>query len=165
MFDSRLKNKKGFTLIELLVVISIIGLLSTVAMTSLNSARAKARDTKKIMELKQFQQALRLCYAKRGSYFVNGETTVTTPCGRESFRDSDFVRDWGVYCGEFMSTPPVASPAYIIHTSSDYQHFVLLAQLESSQYAMTSAEVTGFVQALVGSSWIQCAQYNYVIGE
>lgn len=34
----------GFTLIELLVVIAIIGILSTIAMTSLNSARLKAKD-------------------------------------------------------------------------------------------------------------------------
>jgi prepilin-type N-terminal cleavage/methylation domain-containing protein len=38
-----LSNKKGFTLIELLVVISIISLLSSVVLASLNSARDKAR--------------------------------------------------------------------------------------------------------------------------
>jgi prepilin-type N-terminal cleavage/methylation domain-containing protein len=37
-------NSKGFTLIELLVVIAIIGILSTIAMTSLNGARLKAKD-------------------------------------------------------------------------------------------------------------------------
>jgi prepilin-type N-terminal cleavage/methylation domain-containing protein len=37
-------NSKGFTLIELLVVIAIIGILSTIAMTSLNGARKKAAD-------------------------------------------------------------------------------------------------------------------------
>ena len=37
-------NSKGFTLIELLVVIAIIGILSTIAMTSLNGARKKAKD-------------------------------------------------------------------------------------------------------------------------
>jgi prepilin-type N-terminal cleavage/methylation domain-containing protein len=36
-------NKKGFTLIELLVVISIIGVISSIALASLSSAREKAR--------------------------------------------------------------------------------------------------------------------------
>ncbi|HEV8601650.1 MAG TPA: prepilin-type N-terminal cleavage/methylation domain-containing protein, partial [Patescibacteria group bacterium] len=47
------KHSKGFTLIELLVVISIIGLLASVTLVSLNSARAKARDAKRVGDLKQ----------------------------------------------------------------------------------------------------------------
>ncbi len=61
-------DKKGFTLIELLVVISIIGLLSSVVLTSVNSARAKARDARRITDLKQIQTALEFYYDTNGSY-------------------------------------------------------------------------------------------------
>lgn len=53
-------NKKGFTLIELLVVIAIIGLLSTLAVVALGSARVKARDARRLSDLKQIQTALEL---------------------------------------------------------------------------------------------------------
>lgn len=63
--DSR---QGGFTLIELLVVISIIGVLSTVAMTSLNGARTKSRDVKRKAEIAEIRKALELYYADHGNY-------------------------------------------------------------------------------------------------
>ena len=62
------KNKKGFTLIELLVVIAIIGLLSTLAIVSLNSARQKSRDAKRVADIKQIQTALELYYNDNFGY-------------------------------------------------------------------------------------------------
>ncbi len=61
-------NKKGFTLIELLVVIAIIGLLSTLAVVALGSAREKARDSKRLADLKQVQTALELYYTDNNEY-------------------------------------------------------------------------------------------------
>lgn len=69
--------KKGFTLIELLVVISIIGLLSSVVLASLNTAREKARDAKRILSLNQIQKALELYYDKCSTYVVKQNCTGT----------------------------------------------------------------------------------------
>ena len=56
------KTLRGFTLVELLVVIAIIGLLSTLAVVSLNSARGKARDAKRLADIRQIQTAMELYY-------------------------------------------------------------------------------------------------------
>ncbi len=61
-------KKQGFTLIELLVVIAIIGLLSTLAVVALGNARTKARDAKRMSDLKQMQTALELYYTDKNSY-------------------------------------------------------------------------------------------------
>ena len=55
-----MNRPKGFSLIELLVVIAIIGLLSTMAVVSLNSARTKARDTRRQGDIKALQTAIEL---------------------------------------------------------------------------------------------------------
>lgn len=66
----RKAKQQGFTLIELLVVIAIIGLLSTLAVVALNSARQKARDSKRVADIKQIQTALELYYADSAGYPV-----------------------------------------------------------------------------------------------
>jgi prepilin-type N-terminal cleavage/methylation domain-containing protein len=60
--------KKGFTLIELLVVISIISLLSSVVLASLNTARAKGRDAKRALTVRQLKLALEYYYDANGAY-------------------------------------------------------------------------------------------------
>ena len=65
----RYMNKtRGFTLIELLVVIAIIGILSSIVLASLNSARQKGRDARRIADVKQIQLALELYYDAHSAY-------------------------------------------------------------------------------------------------
>lgn len=64
-----MKNRqRGFTLVELLVVIAIIGLLSTIGVVSLNSARAKARDAKRLSDVRQMSSILELFFNGKQSY-------------------------------------------------------------------------------------------------
>ncbi len=62
------QNNKGFTLIELLVVVAIIGLLSSVVLVSLSSARIKAENTAKNQLIRQYLTAFQLYYNDKGVY-------------------------------------------------------------------------------------------------
>ena len=66
-----IKNR-GFTLIELLVVVAIIGMLSSVVLSSLNTARGAARDARRGQDIKQIQTALELYFNTNGFYPVSG---------------------------------------------------------------------------------------------
>jgi len=65
-------NKKGFTLIELLVVIAIIGVLASIALSSLSEARQRAREAKYIATIKQIETALELYNLDNGQYPAAG---------------------------------------------------------------------------------------------
>lgn len=77
MFGKYFK-KRGFTLIELLVVIAIIGLLSSVVLASLSTARAKARDSKRRADMKNILTALQIYQDRYGCIPV---TTGGSTCG------------------------------------------------------------------------------------
>jgi prepilin-type N-terminal cleavage/methylation domain-containing protein len=66
-----IKNQKGFTLIELLIVIAIIGILASIVLVSLSSARQKARTSTKQAELKQILTAVQVYHSNTGLSPVN----------------------------------------------------------------------------------------------
>ncbi len=68
IFNNRVKLTKGFTLIELLVVISIIGMLASVVLVSLQGARNKAKEIKFLSGVVQLKSALELYRLDNGRY-------------------------------------------------------------------------------------------------
>ena len=82
--QKRITNS-GFTLLELLVVISIIGLLASVILVSVNTARVKARDTQRLSDMQQIYTAL---YSFYNDYGCLPMTSASTCGGVSAFADS-----------------------------------------------------------------------------
>lgn len=92
-------TQKGFTLIELLVVIAIIGVLSSVVLASMNSARKKARDARRASDQNSIWAALMMFYDAHNCLPVtnNGTSTCVTgytewdPGGFDTSNAGDFL--------------------------------------------------------------------------
>jgi len=107
-------KKHGFTLVELLIVISIIGVLTSVVIASTTATRSKARDVRRIGDLKEVQLALALYYDVNRSYPVSLNTIVSDkylaaiPVDPDPTQSYEYQLNVGVYClgAKLESTPP-----------------------------------------------------------
>ncbi|MFA6432942.1 MAG: type II secretion system protein [Candidatus Paceibacterota bacterium] len=123
----------GFSLIELLVVITIISLLTGIAIKSISGSKVKARDAQRVSDLGHLQLALALYLDRCGSY--PSSLSVGTANGCPS----------GTTLGSYISQIPVppsgasqASYDYAIlnNGSSVYVSYVLHADLEANNPAV-----------------------------
>ena len=101
------QKNAGFTLIELLVVISIIGILSTLAVVSLNNARVKARDAKRVSDIKQVQTALELYLSDKDGYPAGSDLTLGSGAGKTLSKDNGLAETTAgtVYMSQLPANP------------------------------------------------------------
>ena len=86
-----MQKNKGFTLIELLVVIAIIGILASVVLTSLNSARKKGGDAAIKANLSNIRVQAELYYDDGATYAgtARPETTCRDNLTNNIFADTN----------------------------------------------------------------------------
>ena len=136
------KNQPGFTLIELLVVVTIIGLLATIVLVSLNAARMKARDTRRLADLRQVALALELFYDDNPDIGYPGAS------GSNQWGDADSGMTKALQDSGFISAvpnDPVGINIYQYWVASGNQSHVLKATLENSDNPALNDDTDGSV--------------------
>lgn len=97
-------SQKGFTLIELLVAIAIIGVLSTIAVTSLNGARTKAKWAIVNTNVDDFVDAVSIAQGEQNANLeeITGSTWTEERC----------CDNWGGECGNDLRNLPESDSCY-----------------------------------------------------
>jgi type II secretory pathway pseudopilin PulG len=126
------------------VVIAIIGLLASIVLVSLNTAREKARDTRRLADLKQIQTALEMYYDDNGRYPPEawcdssiGSCGHSCPCGGSSWNESSsFYTSFvgGGYVSELPEDPINNATYYYAYepTNDGAQGYFFRARLEKT---------------------------------
>jgi len=133
------KPQPGFTLIELLVVIAIIGMLATLAVVSLNNARTKARDAKRISDIRQIQTALELYFSDNDLY--PGDVPTTLGQGAFQVMCDDGGDGWAdvvancaggtVYMGNVPANPSPGGSGYTFTQQASGADYEMVFTLET----------------------------------
>jgi prepilin-type N-terminal cleavage/methylation domain-containing protein len=122
-----LKPNSGFTLIELLIVVAILGLLASIVLVGLGGARARARDARRISDLREIQNALELYYSAKGAYPASGWDTMKNAILGASLGINKIPND---------PNSPSTIYEYAADSGSTPTHYVLSAKLEQQNPAL-----------------------------
>jgi len=126
---------RGFTLVELLVVIAIIGILSSLAIVSLNDARVKARDAKRQSDINSVYTALQVYFDNNGSYPVCAcvSGNATPECFEGSLANSLLNEGGRPYISPVPSDPKNDDTYYYTYCSDNGKEFLVDYLLEAEE--------------------------------
>ena len=134
-------KSKGFTLIELLVVVAVIGLLSTLAIIALGSARTKARDAKRISDVKDTRNALELYFADYGKYPLSPEGIQLGLSGAVCLDNS--IGGWSATCENPYMSIVQSDPGknVYLYRSVDGAAYTIQISLEGAMAGLAAGNV------------------------
>lgn len=107
--------RRGFTLIELLVVIAIIGILSSVVLASLNTARSKGADAAVKSNLEQARAQAELFYDANGNQYLSGATGGTGDVCAQSGSQNGVA---GIYKSVFAAATAVGIGTVTVNSAT-----------------------------------------------
>lgn len=132
------KDNKGFTLIELLVVIAIIGILASVVLVSLNTARQKARDSRRIADMRTVQLALTLYYDAHNAYpLLAAPAALSTLIAADMTEMKGYVQGGKLPCDPSLATASCVTggEGYVYFSASASGKYHIGAAIESNTHA------------------------------
>ena len=136
------RKERGFTLIELLVVIAIIGMLSSVILASLNSARKKGRDSRRLQDLRQIANSVAIVDTGGAAIAFSGcgaaGSRVSLCTGNPTGPDLTAYKDPSGVTSACLSQTPSATCDYTVYrgawgtSNPDTQIWTVCAYLETA---------------------------------
>lgn len=142
-------KKKGFTLVELLVVISIIAMLTSLVLVSLRGARTKAKDARRMSDLREVANAMELAYddasAECGgsSAYFTAASAPARICPTSGQYLNPFPANISPNNYVWVNNTSACTPSGSTSQLSPGQWYCVYVQLESESNAWFVASQTG----------------------
>lgn len=125
---------RGFTLVEMIAAIAVLGIVSTVAITSYVGVQAKSRDDRRVSDMQALLVALESFYNRCHVYPDPGSNVLTTVSAASTCSSVTF--------GDYLPTVPIdpgtgVGYEYYVNGTNPPSKYILRTKLETNHKAFT----------------------------